>query len=837
MFRRFLGAWLVLAGVALLAIAQESLPKADPAPTVIQPTRIHQPLSERGVLVAVGTTGSAPYSFVDEKGVWTGFVGDLLSAVVRVTNLPVTPVLVSSDQAMERFHRGEFDFIAGMTRTAEREKFADFTRPFLNLRGAVFVHTGGPPIRRLADLHGRRFATLGADSIAEQLLQARGIDVEVVLTHSVSEAFQLVDSGECAGVFTAQMTGLYAIERGKLRRVAMLDENFPELNILRCFAVHKGDAELLARLNEGLAILEQTGEFNRIYNRWFTPLSAPLIRRDLVVTIALWTLGIALLLALGVVARQRALHRQITRQAEQAATQQALLNALFDHVPLAMCVLEQGAKDLRVLAINRQAEALFGVPAGTAAGRPLAALRANPEWSAQLQEVLQRSLATADLFREERQLKATNRRMVFTVVPMAQGAPDRLRFCLLAEDVTERRNIDDEIARSRKLRAVGELVGGIAHEFNNLLTPIMLKVGQIRMDWAHDAALVAESRLITEAVRRSAELTQRLLTFGRKTDHLAEEIRLSAAVTGCIALLRLTMDRRIVLENAVPADLPPIFFNGTDLNQIVLNMVINARDTLLEKLAGQRGEWTPLIRIEARLLPPGEAGHIDGTPQRRKVHGWQRLTIRDNGMGMPPEVRERIFEPFFTTKDIGKGTGLGLATVWHLVTEISGRIEVESTPGQGTAFHIYLPMLSPTARTTSPHPPAAVDSGPARIFFAEDDTMVSSAVISALQRAGHSVVHHADGATAWHHLQSHAADYDLLLLDINMPGLDGIELARRARATGTYAGPILIVSGRLGSDDLAEIAAAKVDRVLSKPFDVPELLEAVKGCLHPPTRR
>ena len=312
-----------------------------------------------------------------------------------------------------------------------------------------------------------------------------------------------------------------------------------------------------------------------------------------------------------------------------------------------------------------------------------------------------------------------------------------------------------------------------------------------------------------------------------------ESVHLRQVIETCFGLMRLTMDRRIVWEQAVPVDLPPLTFNTTDLNQIILNLIINARDTLIEKLALRRDRWTPTIRIEARLLPSDSSFAETRSPSRRQILGWQCLTVRDNGLGMSAEVRERIFEPFFTTKAVGKGTGLGLATVWHLVTEISGRIEVESAPGEGTAFHVYLPILPCPAAPDSPvviAPPAA---SLLRIFLADDDELVAKTVSATLRRAGHTVFHLANGADAWVHLQTHFAAYDLLILDVNMPGLDGIELAQRISEASHYRGRILIISGRLGSDDLEQISAAGVDHVLNKPFSGTELLGAIRPAARP----
>jgi PAS domain S-box-containing protein len=831
--RRVRGLSLLVAGMLVGALAHGAEPAAPSHPAPL----IGRPLSERPRLIVGATTDSYPYGYIGTDGVWTGFGGDLLNAVARVMNLRIERAVLPGRELQEHFRRGEFDFLQSLSQTTDRETYAEFSVPFLTLEGAVFVQAQGSPIKSLQDLNGRKFAFIGAGSIGAQFLRDKGLQVETVLVSSTEEALRLVENGQCAATFASQLTALSVIERAGFHNVKVFGDPIPNYDIRHCFAVHRGDAQLLARLNEGLAILHRTGEFDQIYNKWFGHFTAPLVSRQQVLAYSAVALGVAFLAALWGFLHQRRLRYQITRQTAELAGQQALLQTLYDNIPMAMCVLEAAPAGYRVLSINRQAEPYFGASAAQVAGQPLAGLAPDPEWLAHLAELLQRGLTARNLLREERRLITARKRLIFTLVPMTPDTAGHPRMCVLAEDITEQRNLDEEIAQSRKLRAVGELVGGIAHEFNNLLTPIMLKVGQIQLDWGHDPALLAETRLIAEAVQRSSELTRRLLTFGRKADHPMEEVHLGSIVSNCFSLLRLTMDRRILWEQAVPPDLPPMYFSATDLNQIILNLVINARDTLLEKLAGQRGEWTPLIRVEAALLPAESMGRVDGTPSTRRILGWQRLTIRDNGMGMIPEVRERIFEPFFTTKEVGKGTGLGLATVWHLITEVSGRIEVESTPGVGTAFHLYLPMLPPPAAGATVVPPPRTEVAQARIFLAEDDTLVAGAIIASLKRAGHHVTHLPDGAAAWTHLQEKMDAYDLIVLDVNMPGLDGIELAHRIRATGRYAGRMMITSGRLSSDDLEEIAAAKIDQVLNKPFDIAELLTAVRTCLSPPAKR
>ncbi len=813
---------LVVLGIGVVTAAAQETPTARP--------RIGEPLSERRVLVVGAPSDSFPYSYVDKDQPIQGFAVDLLDAVARVMRLPIRRVVAPSREIQGRFRAGEFDLLQALSQTQERESYAQFTVPFLTLQGAVFVRKDSG-ITKPSDFNGKKFAIGGTGSIVEQFFREQGLKIEPVYGSSTIEGLRRLESGEVDGVFASQLTALSVMRRENIQGIKMLHQSFPSYDIRHCYAVHPGDAVLLARLNEGLAILHRTGEFDEIYNRWFGRLTGQIISRERLVTYSAITLAVAFLLALWGFLHQRQLRRHIAGQAAELAGQQAHLQALYNNIPMAICVVEVGPEGGRILSINRAAEAWVGAPSEAAAGRLLASLPVNREWLGQLTELLPRGLVGGEQVREECRLETQRKRVIFTLVPMNPGAAGHPRLCVLVEDITERRHLDEEVAQSRKLRAVGELVGGIAHEFNNLLTPIMLKVGEIQLFWSHDARLIAETRLIAEAVQRSAELTRRLLTFGRKADGRLEEVHMGKLIENTFSLLRLTVDRRIHWEKDVPADLPPIYFSPTNLNQIILNLVINSRDTLLDKLAAQPGEWTPSIRVEMRLLPP-EAVTPAGGKTPPDLIGWQRLTVRDNGLGMTSEVRERIFEPFFTTKDIGKGTGLGLATVWHLVSEVSGRIEVESTPGQGTAFHVFLPMPPPPAgpvAVPAPTPPATVQK--ARLFLAEDDDLVADAVILALEHAGHQVTRIADGADAWRHLQDHLADYHLLVFDLNMPGLDGIELTQRVRTTCQYRGPILITSGRLGTGELKQLADLQVDRVLNKPFAVQELTDSVRQCL------
>ncbi|HET7538093.1 MAG TPA: transporter substrate-binding domain-containing protein, partial [Candidatus Didemnitutus sp.] len=480
-----------------------------------QPT-IDRPLSERQPLLIGTTSDSSPYGYIDEKGRWTGFAVDLFDAVARVMKLEIRRVALPGREQQERFRAGEFDALQQFSQTADREAYTEFSVPYLILRGTVFVRKHDSPVKTLSDFNGRKFAIVGINSIGEKFLRDYGLTPEKIYVNSSEEGLRAVDRGECAGVFVANLTALTVIDRAKLHNVVMFQEPFENYDIRHCFAVHKGDAQLLARLNEGLLTLQRTGEFGEIYDKWFGRFDSPAFSRDQVVTYGAGFLGAALLVALWGWRRQSRLSRRIAGQAEMLSGQQALLQALYDNIPQAMCVLELAPDGPRVLSINRQAETYLGVPAAGIVGGPWSRAPADSEWCAVVTELVHRHANEHVLIREERSLTAHRRRLFFIVVALSHG-PHGARLCVLSEDVTERRNLDDEVAQSRRLRALGELVGGIAHEFNNLLTPVMLKVSELQLDHASDPRLQEDLGLITVTVRRAADLTRRLLAFGRKT--------------------------------------------------------------------------------------------------------------------------------------------------------------------------------------------------------------------------------------------------------------------------------------------------------------------------------
>jgi signal transduction histidine kinase/ABC-type amino acid transport substrate-binding protein/ActR/RegA family two-component response regulator len=811
-------------GLVLGLLAVPAARSQNGAETPFQAT----PLAQRQPLSVGAFTDAYPYSYLDADGRLAGFSVDVLDAVARAVNLQITRVLGPAVQIRQRFQNGEFEMLQYHGITLAPVPFAEFSVPYLSLQGCIFVRSGGP-IKSLQDLNGQDFGMIGTTGEGEKLLRDNHVRARVVRVASQEALLERISSGEIAAGFVSQLSELSVARRQHLKNLVMLGRPYNDYEIRQAFAVHAGDAELLARLNEGLAIIHRSGEYDRIYRKNFSQYGSYILSSDELEFYVSITLAFGFVVVLWGYFRQRRLRQELSVQAARLAEQGALLQALYDNIPMAMTVIEARPSGPVVLSMNRESCSLYAIDF-TARGEPLDALDVSPEIRQLLAQAAGRSPGADVVSKREVILKSGKRILEVTSVPLV--SPEGVqtsRICVLVEDITERKKQESEVVRSRKLRAVGELVGGIAHEFNNLLTPVMLKAGEIQMSRPDDAELQQDVEVIAQAVQRTAELTRRLLTFGRKADHRSETVRLSAIAAGCFDLLRNTVDRRIVWESSIPADLPPLYVNATDLNQIILNLLLNARDALLERLSGRNPvNWVPKIMIEGAQLAPGAfeapAGHAASA-----LLGWQLITVRDTGLGMPPDVVERIFEPFFTTKDVGKGTGLGLATVWHLVTGAGGRVKVESALGAGSTFQIYLPVWPAVDRPAT----AAVERKAGRrvrILLIEDETLVASPLIQILERSGHTVRYFENGLEAWKHLDANLGAYDLLIVDVNLPGMNGIDIVARARER-EFAGRIFMVSGRFTSSDMSALTRLRIDHSLTKPFNVQQFLQAVQDSL------
>jgi signal transduction histidine kinase/ActR/RegA family two-component response regulator len=378
------------------------------------------------------------------------------------------------------------------------------------------------------------------------------------------------------------------------------------------------------------------------------------------------------------------------------------------------------------------------------------------------------------------------------------------------------RDSHDLLRQAQKMEAIGRLAGGVAHDFNNLLTVITGFCGLLLDRLAPDDPSRHDVEQIAEAGERAVAVTGQLLAFSRRQLLQPQPVDLNTVVAETEGMLRRLIGEDVALVTRLQAGVGIVYAEPGQIEQIIVNLVVNARDAMP---AGGR------IEIATGLLElgPGNSLGLSGG-------AFATLTVSDGGVGMDSETRSRIFEPFFTTKEAGKGTGLGLATVYGIVAQSGGGIAVESAPGEGTTFIVYLPVPTPR-EVASPVPDVVELTGSHTILLAEDEDIVRELVTAILEQRGYNVLAAADGEGALSVAAAFPERIDLLVTDVVMPRRGGRELAT-ALVTERPEVKVLFMSGY--TDDAA-IRRDVLDvgiPFLQKPFSADELAEAVMVALN-----
>ncbi len=409
-----------------------------------------------------------------------------------------------------------------------------------------------------------------------------------------------------------------------------------------------------------------------------------------------------------------------------------------------------------------------------------------------------------------------------SVAPKPVAAGGLARFIVLARDVTERKQAEAErqglerqLREAQKMESIGTLAGGIAHDFNNILAAILGNVALARGDLPEPHPALASLEQISKASLRARALVQQILTFSRRQRNLLVSQPLRPIVEETLALMRVTLPATVSLDTALAAEPLLVDADATQLQQVLMNLCTNA----WHSLPAGRGH----IEVGCEPLPADAAT----TPPRHELQGRPcvHLWVRDDGSGMDAATRERIFDPFFTTKAVGQGTGLGLSVVHGIVRGHGGAIVVDTAPGRGSTFHVYLPRAAErgAAREAAPVPATARPAdGGQQVLYVDDDEVMVLMVQRLLERAGYRVTTSSSAAQALQRVREQPSRFDLVVSDHNMPESSGMELA--AQLALQHPGlPVIISSGYL-SDELRERAAQiGVRALLQKEHTLEEL--------------
>jgi PAS domain S-box-containing protein len=508
------------------------------------------------------------------------------------------------------------------------------------------------------------------------------------------------------------------------------------------------------------------------------------------------------------------------RLGQELAKEKKLLDDLMNYSPDGVYFKN---RELQFLRVNRVAASWMRQDVNSLVGKRLRELQPRAEHSEEIEREEQKAIDTGtpllDVTRHH-ETEEGGRWISERKAPVFAPNGKVMGLVTISRDITKQYELEEQLLHSQKMEAVGRLAGGVAHDFNNLLAVIQSYAGLVLEGLPEGSRSRDDMRELYSATERAKALTSQLLTFSRRRPVVAEDVDLNQVVRDVEKMVSRLVSQSISVVTKVTDDLPPLRGDMNQLEQVLLNLAINARDAM-------PGGGTLEIATSEEKMAFADS---------QEKSSFLCLSVRDTGTGMPPEVQKRIFEPFYSTKEVGKGTGLGLSTVYGIVRQWDGQVRVESQVGTGTCFKVYFPVANDLAAiTTNVRFPdvTAKTKGGETILLVEDNESVRTVAARILREEGYHVLEARLPSEAREKYAQALTPIHLLLSDINMPEASGPELARELASVAPDL-RILFMSGyseKRHGDSAPQIIGA---HYLEKPFSPESLARAVRNALREP---
>ena len=516
----------------------------------------------------------------------------------------------------------------------------------------------------------------------------------------------------------------------------------------------------------------------------------------------------------------------------------AQLEAIYDSTPIMMCLLnEQG----QIERMNRaMAELAKPLASDGKQLRPSEVLGCINALTAQegcgssqncidcpLKLAIQKTLQTGSV---QNQVEASiqlagkggKRTMVVSASTTTLRLGNELKLLLCFQDITQQRQLEQQLQQVQKLEAIGQLAGGVAHDFNNMLAAIMMNLSLLQGNPSLDMEGKQLLLELMDSTKRSARLTRQLLMFSRRASMEIQNLNLNELVTNLLKMLHRLIGENIDLRFERCPGLPAVQADSGMMEQVLMNLCLNARDAM------PRGGTLTIALGSVEIDKAKAKEHAEG-----RVGAYVCLSVTDTGIGMDKSTLDRIFQPFFTTKEVGKGTGLGLATVHGIVGQHQGWIDVESQVGQGTRFRVFIPATKSTAGSSEFVDKSTLFKGHETILLVEDEVNLLRVTKRSLQILGYQVLEASNATEALRVWNQHGSGIDLLITDLIMPGeMTGVELANNLREVKPNL-KVVVVSGYTFGHEVNEKSAIQGQQILhlQKPYQIEDLSRIIRTCL------
>ncbi len=491
---------------------------------------------------------------------------------------------------------------------------------------------------------------------------------------------------------------------------------------------------------------------------------------------------------------------------------------LLDHAQEAILVLDLVG---HILFWNKSAERIYGWAAEEARGMIAEGLL-NEGAESQLKEANRAVSEKGEWIGEFHQITKARKKILiesrWTLVRDAKGRPKSI--LVVNSDITEKKRLDAQFLRVQRLESIGALAGGIAHDINNILSPILLSVRMLQMRFA-DPESQRFLAILRESAERGGEMIKQVLQFARGVEGQQILLQPLHLIDEVARMLRETLPKSIDVKTRMPNGVWPVIGDPTQLHQVLMNLCVNARDAM------PRGGRLTLAAENVVIDESYARMNIDSRPGR-----YALIAVTDTGVGVPPEIIDRIFDPFFTTKEPALGTGLGLSTVIGIVKAHGGFVSVSSEVGTGSEFKVYIPAVASRLNVIALNETPQAQAGHGElILVVDDEAAIREITTSTLEAAGYRVLTASDGTEAVVLFVQHKNDIKVVIADLVMPYMDGPATIRALRKLNPLAR--IIVSTGVSDKNRNDVVDPGVDAVLSKPYTADTLLKTLTEVLRP----
>lgn len=791
---------------------------ASGAMTVTPPTTFQANDFQDRTIVVGGDHDYPPYEFLDENGHPTGYNVELTRALARALGLDIRIQLGPWGEIRRALDQGEIDAIQGMFYSTERDTEVEFSPPHAAVSHVTVVRRGDlDPPEDVAGLQGKHLVVMEGDIMHDFALQ-HGLDLHLTAVPTQEDALRQLAAGHHDVALVARLPALYWTDQYHWNHLNVGKRSL--LSPSYCYAVTHAGHTLLAELTEGLKILKQSGEYRRIQDRWLGVWGGQDAWGITVLRYAAAIIGILLLVVLTVSLWSWSLRRQVrARTADLRESHAAILDrearyrSLTEDLPALITTFE---RDGTLLFVNPALAAYAGAAPETLVGQNLFDLLPESNREIIRAKVARLTPENPVFSNDERHvgeqgqesLQQWTNRGFFD----AEGRLTHVQA--VGMDVTERHQLQEQLRHAEKLQAIGQLAGGVAHDFNNQLFGI-IAFGELLQSKVTDPKRARWVDNILRAARRSSDLTQQLLAFARKSPMHVKAVDMHQVIHDVVAMLEHTIDRRIALCQHLEASPCVVKGDPNQLQNAILNLGLNARDAMPD--GGQ-------LQFSSDTVAADGLGKTDNASE-----SWIRIQVKDTGCGMTPEIQQHMFEPFFTTKEAQQGTGMGLAAVYGTIKQHGGEIQVNSLPGKGTTFTLLLP-LSRESVSQVPSRQPVVASDHARILVVDDEEVVRWGLVETLESLGYQTLEAGDGEEGVQRYREHRDTVDLVLMDMIMPKRDGRQALQAIREINPQA-RVMLISGYSVAEDPHEVSNMGFTGFIQKPVSRNALAKAVHDAL------